>query len=175
MSLLKVTPPEQADGNLKELYDTTEQFFGAVPNNVRMLGVSPKILENQLDFASYYMQHPSLTAPFLAMIRMMVSKRDGSPYCENLNTGLLLRTGISAEQLEACKADPAKAPLNDNEKALLLFVLKATKEPHSVVAEEIEDLKSLGWSERDILDAVAHGARIVATNILFDAFHIDPD
>ena len=51
MSLLELTPPEKAQGKLAELYAESEQWFGAVPNNVRMLGVSPAVLENQFDFA----------------------------------------------------------------------------------------------------------------------------
>jgi len=54
MSLLELTPPEKAQGRLAELYAESEQWFGAVPDNVRMLGVSPAVLENQFDFAKYF-------------------------------------------------------------------------------------------------------------------------
>jgi alkylhydroperoxidase family enzyme len=73
------------------------------------------------------------------------------------------------------KADPSQAPLDENQKALLLFVLKACENPHAVVAEDVERLKRIGWSEVDIFDAVAHGARMVGTNIIFDTFKIDLD
>jgi uncharacterized peroxidase-related enzyme len=173
MSLLELTPPEKAQGKLAELYAESEQWFGAVPNNVRMLGVSPAVLENQFDFAKYFFAHESLSMPFQAMIRMLVSATTRSPYCEGLNSGMLQKQGITAEQIEAAKADPRKAPLNDKEKALLLFVLKAIKNPHSVGPDDVEALKELGWKEIDIFDALAHGARSVATNIIFDAFKVD--
>ncbi len=73
MSLLELTSPEKAQGKLAELYAESEQWFGAVPNNVRMLGVSPAVLENQFDFAKYFFAHETLSMPFLAMIRMLVS------------------------------------------------------------------------------------------------------
>jgi alkylhydroperoxidase family enzyme len=173
MALLSTIPPEKAEGKLKELYGVTEMMFGGVPNNVRMLGVSPKILENMLGIVEYYAEHPTLRPPFQAMVRMMVSKQCNSPFCENLNTGMLLKGGMTVEQIEACKADPENAPLDEKEKTLLKFVLKATKDPHSVAAQDVEALKSLGWSDRDIFDAVAQGARLVGNNILFDAFKID--
>lgn len=175
MSLLELTPPEKAEGKLAELYAEADAFFGAVPNNVRMLGVSPAVLENQFDFAKYYFAHPSLSVPFLAMIRMLVSNATGSPYCEGLNAGMLQQSGISGEQIEAAKADPAKAPLDDKEKSLLLFVLKGVKDPHGVTAEDVKALKDLGWSEAEIFDALAHGSRAVATNIIFDAFKVKLD
>jgi hypothetical protein len=91
MALLELTPPEKAEGKLAELYAESEQFFGAVPNNVRMLGVSPDVLENQFDFAKYFFAHKTLTIPFLATIRMLVASETGSPYCQGLNTGLLMK------------------------------------------------------------------------------------
>jgi len=175
MSLLELTPPEKADGKLAELYAESEQFFGSVPNNVRMLGVSPAVLENQFDFAKYFFAHKTLSVPFLAMVRMLVSTASGSPYCQGLNSGMLRQQGITTEQIEKAKADPQKAPINDKEKALLLFVLAAIKEPHSVDAAQIDALKKLGWTDSDIFDALAHGSRSVATNILFDAFKVRQD
>jgi len=58
---------------------------------------------------------------------------------------------------------------------LLLFVLKSCDNPHLVAAEDLDRLRSLGWSEVDIVDAVAHGARMVGTNIIFNTFKIDQD
>jgi alkylhydroperoxidase family enzyme len=175
MSLIPTIPPEKAEGKLAELYAEVEQIFGRVPNNVRTLGISPAILENQLQLIGYYMEHPALKPPLLAMIRMLVSKACKSPYCQNLNTGLLMQAGFTREQIEAAKADPKQAPLPDKEKALLLFVLKATDNPHSVVQADMDHLRSLGWTDLDIFDAVAHGARMVGTNIIFDTFKIDID
>jgi alkylhydroperoxidase family enzyme len=175
MALIQTTPPEKAQGKLAELYAEVEQMFGMVPNNVRLLGVSPALLDNQLQLIGHYMEHASLTTPFLAMVRMLVSKACQSPYCQNLNSGLLLKAGFTKEQIAVMQADPTQAPLDDKQKALLLFVLKACDNPHSVVAEDVDRLRSLGWSEPDIVDAVAHGARMVGTNIIFDTFKIDKD
>ncbi len=173
MALIQTTPPEKAEGKLAELYAEVEQMFGMVPNNVRLLGVSPALLENQLQLIGHYMGHPTLSTPLLAMVRMLVSKACKSPYCQNLNSGLLLKAGFTGEQIAAMQADPDQAPLDGREKALLLFVLKACDNPHAVAAEDLNRLKALGWSEVDVFDAVAHGARMVGTNIIFDAFKID--
>jgi alkylhydroperoxidase family enzyme len=165
MPLLKTVPPEEAEGKLLELYDMAEQFFGTVPNNVKMFGVSPAMLENQVQFAVYSMNHPTLSAPFFAMIRLLVSHAAGSPYCAHMNAGLLMQQGFTSEQIEAAKAEAGQ----------VLFVLKATKAPKSTEAKDVDDLRAMGWTDRDIFDAVAHGARAVATNIIFDAFKLEND
>jgi len=73
------------------------------------------------------------------------------------------------------KENTANAPLDDKEKALLLFVLKALENPHSVTAEGVENLRELGLSDQQIFDAVNSGATMRAGNILFDAFKVEVD
>ena len=51
------------------------------------------------------------------------------------------------------QADPTQVPLDEKQKALLLFVLKACDNPHSVSAEDMDRLRSLGWSEVDVVDS----------------------
>jgi alkylhydroperoxidase family enzyme len=175
MSLLELTQPEQATGRLAELYAEAEQYFGVIPNNVRMLGVSPSILEQQLTFSQYYMAHRSLSKAFLALVRLLLSNASGSPYCEGFTSGLLLQRGITGEEIEAAKTDPEHAPLNGKEKPLLLFVLRASRDPHAVTPEDVSALKDLGWTELEIFEALVYGTRSVATNILFDAFKLQQD
>lgn len=174
MPLIQTTPPEKAQGKLAELYAEAEAMFGMVPDSVQMLGVSPAILENQLEFVGYYRGHATLSMPFLAMIRLLVSKACHSPFCQRVNSGLLLKAGFSEEQIAAMQADPKAAPISEKEKALLMLVLKATDDPHSVTAADVDRVRSLGWSDVDIFDAVAHGARMVAGNIILDAFKVVP-
>jgi alkylhydroperoxidase family enzyme len=175
MALIQTVPAEKAERKLAELYAEVEQMFGRVPNNARLLGVSPALLENQLQLMEHYMGHLALSTPLLAMIRMLVSKACLTPYCQTLNSGLLLKAGFTKDQITAIQADPAQAPLNEKEKALLLFVLKSCDDPHSVTDEDVGQLRSFEWSEPDILDAVAHGARMVGTNIMLNAFKIDEE
>lgn len=175
MALIATIPPEAAEGKLAELYKLTEQFFGRVPNNVRLFGVSPDMLENQIQFAAANMEHPTLGNELRALIRMLVAHQSRSPYCDQLNAGLMAQQGMSEEQIETLRADPAQAPLDDKEKAMLLFVLKATADPHSITAADLEPLRKLGWSEKDIFDGVAHGARAAYANLIFDVFKLETD
>jgi alkylhydroperoxidase family enzyme len=175
MALIQTIPPEKAEGKLAELYTEVEQMFGRIPNNVRLLGVSPALLENQLQLIEHYMGHPTLSTPFLATVRMLVSKACHSPYCQSFNAGFLLQAGFTNEQIEMMQADPNQAPLDEKQKPLLQLVLKACDNPHSVVAEDVDRVRSQGWSDADIIDAVAHGARMVGTNIIFDTFKIDKE
>ncbi len=83
--------------------------------------------------------------------------------------------GWTLEQVAATRADPAAAQLPERDKALLLFVLNAVQDATSVVAADLDALRRLGWSDGDILDALVHGARMVAGDIIINAFKIERD
>lgn len=47
--------------------------------------------------------------------------------------------------------------------------------PHAVGALDLETLRHMGWTDSDLIDAVAHGARNTAVDILFNTFKIERD
>ena len=56
---------------------------------------------------------------------------------------------------------------------MLGFVMKAIKSPDAVVQQDMDHLHDFGWSDRDILDALAHGTNMVGSSILMKTFKMD--
>ena len=83
--------------------------------------------------------------------------------------------GMSQEDIARVKQTPEAAPLDEKEKALLHFVMKGVRDSNSIAAQDIEALKLLGCSEREIFDAMAHGAWQVAGDIMLNAFKVEHD
>ncbi|MBF0555928.1 MAG: carboxymuconolactone decarboxylase family protein [Nitrospirae bacterium] len=121
------------------------------------------------------MNHPTLGKSLLAMVRMLVSMKTFCAYCVDINTRLLLDMGFSAESIQAIKKNPEMAPLGEKEKAMLLFVMKSVFDGHAVEKGDIEQLRHLGWTDADILDATAHGAYMMAGDIIYNAFKVEKD
>jgi uncharacterized peroxidase-related enzyme len=176
MSIISTVTPAQASGKVSEVYGQVQQVMGRVPNGMQLFSVSPELLAQQWQHLGYYMQHPTLSFPLLAMVRMLVSQENDCQYCVGFNESLLINmAGLTHEQVSVTKHNPLEAPLPDKDKAMLLFVLKATKVPKSVEKSDIAHLQSMGWSDGDIFDATQHGARNVAVDIVFSAFKVDND
>lgn len=176
MNMISTVSPAQANGNVAQVYGQIEQAFGRVPNGMRLFSASPALLEQNWQQLGYYMQHPRLSFPLLAFIRMLVSVQHECAYCIGMNESLLINMGgLSAEDVMAAKRNPSDAPLPENEKAMLLTVLKAVEAPKALNKSDLERLRALGWEDGDILDAVYHGARNVAADIMFNAFKIEKD
>lgn len=172
MPIIDIVAPEQAQGQVKENYSAFDQL-GVVPAPFQMFSSTPNLQTIRLQNIGYFMQHPSLSPGLLALIRMLIAEELGYHYCVSLNRKILQMVGISDDDvLGAVLADPSKAPLDDKEKAMLIFVLGALKTPEAVEAADTAALRDLGWSDGDIVDAVAHGASMVADGIMFKAFHM---
>ena len=176
MSIVATVRPQDATGQVAEIYGQMKQALGRVPNAFQLYSASPPMLAMQWQYLGYYFQHPTLSFPLLASIRMLVSQENDCDYCIGMNESMLInRAGLTPEQTAAAKRNPIEMPLPEKEKAMLLFVLKATKTPKAITKQDIEALGRLGWTEQDIFDAVNHGARNVAVDILFNTFKIEND
>jgi alkylhydroperoxidase/carboxymuconolactone decarboxylase family protein YurZ len=93
-----------------------------------------------------------------------------------MNAGMLINmAGWTPEQVAATRADFRNSPLSGDEKMLLGLVLKATRDSNSVTALDVQGAREAGWTDGDILDAVNHGARMVAADILINGFKVERD
>lgn len=170
MFLIQTVDPAEADGKVAELYGTFPAHIG-VPLPMRLLSASPGILERSAETIRYYMTHPRLSPGLLASIRYAVASRTGHTACVELNRGILEKMGLSeAELAELARFSCQRAELDDEESAMLAFVLKAFDTPQSVVPGDVEELRKIGYTDGDILDALYHATTMLAGSVLFKAF-----
>ncbi|MDJ0807254.1 MAG: hypothetical protein QNJ78_10515 [Gammaproteobacteria bacterium] len=176
MPLISIIEPEDAQGALAEIYTDINELFGFVPNAMKLDSINPEHLSRHWSGIKQAVQHPSLSQKMLTLIRLIISEAQACEYCIGLNAGLLIQMhGMSQNQVNEVAKDPSRAPLDEKEKALLSFVVRAIEDSNRVTAEEIETLKAVGNSEREIFDALAHGTQQVAGDIMLNAFKVEAD
>lgn len=176
MALINFPNPSNATDKTKALFEQIEKDLGSIPNVLQLYGLSPVILEKMYQEVMYFFQHPSLSVPLLAFVRLSVSTAHNCQYCVTFNKQLLIhKVGMTVEQINAGIENPENAPLNDKEKLMLKFLLKATNEKVKTQAEDINELKQAGWSESDIFEALYHAARNVAVDIIVKGVHLESD
>jgi alkylhydroperoxidase family enzyme len=81
MSLINMVQPEEATGELEQIYAEIKHAFGSVPNVLKVWSASPLLLKQQWEFIAYSMKHPNLSAVLLTCIRLMVSRGNHCEYC----------------------------------------------------------------------------------------------
>jgi alkylhydroperoxidase family enzyme len=173
MPLIQTINPENAEGQAKEIFDTMQKTIGVIPAPLQLASASPWMLKMTWQTVQYYTQHPNLGFGLLSTIRYLVARQYNYAFCTSFNKNFLMMQGMSEEDIEKVVGDPLQAPLEDKERDMLAFVMKAIKTPDAVVQEDMEHLHELGWTDSDILDALTHGTNMIGSSILMKAFKMD--
>jgi len=175
MSLLtNIVLPENATGVVAQNYNRVKELLGYIPASCEVMSINPFIQTRSLDYIDTIITHETLSGKLFAMIRMLVSNESDCKYCVDFNEAMLMNAfGVTQEQINNMKKDPSLAPLDEKEKALLLFVLKSTKDSLSTTPEDVALLKEKGCSELEIYDATYHGANMVAGDIMINSLRIE--
>ena len=176
MSLINTVIPENAQGVVADVYNEIYSNWQMVPKAIQLFSVSPELLKNQWDKYKYFDTQEIPSAKLSTMIRLLVSEEAKCNYCIGLNSGMLIQMfGMNEEEVQQLKTDPGTASLDEKEKALLLFVLKAVDHAHDVTADDVQVLRDLGLTDKQIYEGVNSGATMRAGNILFDTFKVEID
>ncbi len=175
MSLLKLVEKEEATGKVAAIYEGMIKNMGFIPNAFKLFSPSEYLFERQASNLQFYMQHETLSGKLLAFIRLLVSEKEHCAYCVGMNSGILLHYGVRPEELAPVKEDPSKAPLDEKELAMLLFALKVVNDSNFTTEADMNKLRSLGWSDAEILEGTYHAASQVATDYIFNAFKLESD
>lgn len=175
MASIKLIDNDEATGRVAEIYQQMNDSMGFVPNAFRIFSSSEHILDIQNQNLIYFIRHKSLGGKLLAFIRYLVSEVEKCEYCIGMNAGILLQYGVLPEALQGYKLNPATAPLEPNEIQLLLFVLKVVHDSTSVKHEEVEALRAIGWTDKDILDATYHATTQMSVDKILNAFGLEAE
>ena len=175
-SLLSFTSEKDAKGEVKKVYDEIKKQWGFVPVVIQQYSLNPELLKAQWAIYSTLGANKNFDPKMQTMMRMLVSEKNDCEYCVGLNKGMLLNMfKLPMSEITALQKDPNSAKIDAKQKAMLLFMLKSANTPHTTSAKDIESLKKLGWSDKDIFEGVKSAANMVAGAILIDALKIQKD
>lgn len=172
---IDLSPPPGEESDVDAIMRPFAEMLGKAPTGLRMLGTSPALLENYASTIHYYMSHTSISQPLLTFIRYLVSWRGDCHYCIDMNEAFLMNAGLDLDSIRATREDPARAPLGEREKYLLMLAVDAVDLPESVTRHRIDGARAHGWSDRDIFDAVWHANSNRAFGRTAEAFGLPPD
>jgi len=176
MSLLHIPPVEEASDDVKKIFLEIESTLGSVPNGMKLWSVSPRALKAQWSGMKSILSRPQEEQKLYTIIRYLASEGNNCTYCIGLNGAMLMNYyGVSQEELTAIKKTPSSAPLDKKNKALLIFAMKALKGADSVSEKDIELLKKLDISEKEMFDIVLTASHMFVVNTLFKTFKVEPD
>ena len=173
MALINTVSLAEAEGSVKEGYEMFMKNIGIIPKPMEMMSASPALFDIQYQRIRYFSRHPTLSFSLLAHIRYLVAHGLNYSFCMDFNRYILKRQGVGDEDLRRMEADPSQSLLEENEGAMLAFVVRAVQDPASITEDDIRGLRDLGWEDRDMVDALSQGVSMIDHSIMMQVFKID--
>jgi uncharacterized peroxidase-related enzyme len=171
---IPIVEEDAATGAVAEAYADYRVLFGRehVPGILKCFATHPPLLEQMIALASTLLFTEShLSRKVKEMIATYISALNSCPYCLDSHASSLRTQGGSDELLQALSnANLEVPPLSLKERRMLDFVGKVTIESHKVSPDDIDLMKSVGWDQQEIAEAVHIAALFACFNRVANAF-----
>ena len=104
----------------------------------------------------YLLDETLLSYDVKEAIALLISKENSCKMCVDVHKNIAKMLGLSEDKIEEILQGIESMSVDDKDKALLHFCVRASqKDNYKMTKEDIDKLKALGWSDNEILEAVA--------------------
>ncbi len=170
MARIQVIEEAEATGSIKAIYDGMRQQLGFVPNVTKLFSLWPEVFElNQRLFETVMFAESELPNPTKEMIALVVSTANSCNYCVGHHSNFLHQYGISEDVVRQLGADVSQPAVDEKTGKLLEYVRKVTQHAFKVTDEDVEALRQMGWTDRQILEATVVAGQFNSINRIVDA------
>lgn len=119
----------------------------------------------------FLLDETTLSYDIKEAIALLISKENGCKMCVDVHKGIAKMLGLTEQRIEEILQGVDAISTNDAEKALLNFCIKASKKDnYKILKEEIDELKALGYTDVQIVEAVAITGYFNYINTLSNVF-----
>jgi uncharacterized peroxidase-related enzyme len=171
MQILKSIDNASATGKTKQIFDSLQKHLGTVPNLVRVLANSPAAVNAYASFSGA-LDQGVLPAKTREQVAIAVATANSCDYCLSAHTALGQVAGLATDELKlAQKAESA----DKKTAAALQFAVNVVRKRGIVSPAEVEELRSVGYSDAEVVEIIAGVALNIFTNYFNNIVGTDID
>lgn len=152
---ISVPAADELPAEVREAIGSVTDRIGFVPNVARLLAVTPSHLVGWWTYFDELMRGPSgLSKTQREMVAVVISAEAHCPYCQVAHEAALRLRVKDAALVDRLAVNYRHADLTAPNRAMLDFAVKLTHTPHECDAGDIDTLRSVGFTDTDILHLV---------------------
>lgn len=170
---IQTVPEVEAEGALAEIYRRDRERWGFLPGFTRLFSLHPDAYQGWLQLITAIRGQMDLRRCELATLAAARVLR--SNYCTVAHGKILRDRFLGAETVRRAVQDHHDAGLDEVEVAVMDFAAQVARNATSVTAADVERLKALGLSDRDVLDVVLTVAARCFFATVLEALGASPD
>ena len=162
MARIEPIEPEHATGEALDLLQSVKRQLGEVPNVFKVMAISPPVLKGYLA-VSRSLTEAGLDPALREQIAVAVAGINQCDYCASAHTSIGRRRGVTRSELDlnlqARSADPKTESVFTLVKAIL-------NRKGDLTDAELDNLRSVGFSDRELVELVIYIGVSAAANYL---------
>ncbi len=172
MAYIKLCTLEEMDPEIqvkaKEILEKTGklgEIFELIALNKDIYNATDNMVQ------SYLLKETLLPYSTKERIALLISIDNGCKMCVDVHKNIAKMLGMSEVQVEEVLEGVDAIHCEEGEKALLRFCIRASqKDSHKMIQEDVDAIKEAGYSEAQILEAVAITGYFNYINTLSNVF-----
>ena len=161
------SPIEESDatGATAELYASEHERVGYLPRYAQAFGARPEV------YRAWRQLSGAVTAPMSArrfeLVTLAAARELRSTYCSVAHGAILAERFLAADDVTQLARGEVPDALDSTERAVVSFAAKVARSAADVTAADVEQLRSHGLDDAEILDVVlATAARCFFSTVL---------
>jgi len=138
----------------------------------KLLAIDEKVyFATDVMIQKYLLDETTLSYDIKESIALLISVENGCKMCVDVHKSIAKMLGLSEERIEQVLEGVDSIDTSDEEKALLNFCIKASqKDNYKILKEEIDTLKEMGYTDVQVIEAVAITGYFNYINTLSNVF-----
>lgn len=153
MPWITVIDENEAEGELKHVYDEIIGARGKMSNIMRAQSLNPASMRAHLDlYVTIMFRRSSLSRADCELLATVVSTANACGYCIKHHAEALLTYWKDRERVDRLIRDYRTADLTAQQLAMANYARRLTSAPASVSESDVSELRATGFSDRQILD-----------------------
>ncbi len=172
MAYIKLCTLEEMEPSIKNKAEEILDKTGKLGEIFELIALNPDIY-NATDnmVQAYLLKETLLPYSTKERIALLISLDNGCSMCVDVHKNIAKMLGMSESQVEEVLDGVDAIQCAENEKALLKFCIRASqKDSYKMMQEDIDAIKAVGYSEAQILEAVAITGYFNYINTLSNVF-----
>lgn len=166
-------PESRATETVADMYEKDKEGWGFLPNFTQVFSHHPDAYRAWRELIGAIRGQMDLRRAELATLAAARTLR--SDYCSVAHAKILRDKFYDEETVRQIASDPSNAGLDEVDLAIVEFAEKAARSAVSVTQSDVDRLRSLGLSDREVLDVVlAVAARCFFATVV-EALGAEPD
>jgi RNA polymerase sigma-70 factor, ECF subfamily len=168
--------PEEDEPTNTPALQIFKQHLGLVPRVFRAQLSRPDVVDSQAKLIETLLfAKGALTRVQKEFILLAVSGANQNIYFPAVHSQTLKFLGVEPEVSHQITLDHPQPDLSDQDIALLDFARRLAQQPHTVAADDVEQLRGRGFSEEQILEAVLMVGLTNLLNVVQMGLGTEPD